>query len=390
MGVIMETTSKEGRRRSGVICWFISPHGFGHAARSCSVIAEVTRLCGGIRHHIFTTVPPAFFDDSLAGVTFEYHQLECDIGMIQRTPLMEDVAGTIRALDRLPLDGGPVFESIASEVSATGCPLIICDIAPLGLAVADRLSIPAVLIENFTWDWIYDAYGDPGLDLFGKRLGKIFDSAALRIQTAPVCRPVHGAHQIPPVSRSSRLERHEIRRMLGIAADDRLVLLSVGGLENLSIGRGFRSPPATTLVAPGSGGGIEHGGDLIRIPTMGGPYHPDLVAASDLVVAKLGYSTVAEVFHARTAFAYLSRPVFPESPILEGFVREHIPSAALPENWLENPSTTLILEELLKTPRPTDPRPNGATTAAELILDTFQDQLRGSSPQGGSRAPITG
>jgi len=357
---------------SGVLSWFISPHGFGHAARAGSVIAEVTRLSGGIRHHLFTTVAPAFFDDSLAGVTFDYHRLECDIGMVQRTPLVEDVDGTARALERLPLNGGPVFERVASEVSATGCQLIISDIAPLGLAVADRLSLPGVLIENFTWDWIYGAYGDPRLDVFSRRLEKLFGSAALRIQTAPVCRPVHGAHRVPPVSRSSRLERHELRRSLGITTDDRLVLLSIGGLESLSIGRGFRSPPATILVAPGTGGGIKLGENLIWIPIMGGPYHPDLVAASDLVVAKLGYSTVAEVYHARTAFAYLRRPIFPESPILESFVREHIPSAVLPENWFENSSTTRILEDLLETPRPTDPRPNGAAMAAELILNVLR------------------
>jgi len=367
-----ETDRGADRTRSGVLCWFISPHGFGHAARACSVIAAVSRLCGGIRHHLFTTVPRAFFDDSLVGVSFECHHLECDVGMIQRTPFVEDVDATIRALERLPLDGGRVFKQVAAEVATTGCRLIISDIAPLGLAIADRLSLPGVLIENFTWDWIYGAYGDPRLDGFSQRLATVFGSAALRIQTAPICLPVHGAHKVQPVSRNPRLGRHELRSMLGVAADDRLVLLSVSGLESPLIGRGFRPPAGTILVAPGSGDGIRHEGNLIRIPTMGGPYHPDLVAASDLVVAKLGYSTVAEVYHAGTALAYLRRPIFPESSILEGFVREQIPSAALAGNWLEDPSTTRILKELLETPRPTDPRPNGAETAAELILNALR------------------
>ncbi len=51
------------RKRSGVLSWFISPHGFGHAARASAVVAEISRLCFGIRHHLFTTVPQAFFDD---------------------------------------------------------------------------------------------------------------------------------------------------------------------------------------------------------------------------------------------------------------------------------------------------------------------------------------
>lgn len=80
----------------------------------------------------------------------------------------------------------------------------------------------------------------------------------------------------------------------------------------------------------------------------------------------------AEVYHAGTAFAFLRRLIFPESSVLEGFVREHIPSAALPENWLQSPLTTEILEELLETPRPTDSRTNGAATAAESILNALQ------------------
>jgi hypothetical protein len=160
--------------------------------------------------------------------------------------------------------------------------------------------------------------------------------------------------------------------MLGIGGDDRLILLSLGGLERILKGPCFRVPPKTVLVAPGNGDGIEHTGTLIRIPAMGGPYHPDLVAASDLVVAKLGYSTVAEVYHAGNAFAYLRRPKFPESPILEAFVRAHIPSAALPEDWLENPTTTTTLSDLLATPRRDGERPNGAVATAELVLSALQ------------------
>ena len=102
---------------------------------------------------------------------------------------------------------------------------------------------------------------------------------------------------------------------------------------------------------------------------MGGPYHPDLVAASDLVIAKLGYSTVAEVFSAGTRLAYLARSRFPESPVLEAFVRQYIPSVGLAEDWLENTATPELLDELITTPRPGGVRPNGALAAAKLILD---------------------
>jgi hypothetical protein len=369
------TVREPGSPQRGVLCWFISPHGLGHAARASAIIAGCSSMCPGIHHHLFTTVPRPFFDESLGGVLFDLHDLGCDVGMVQKTPLVEDVDATLRALEGLQVDGGPGFERVVREVAATGCQLIVSDIAPMGLAVARRLSVPGVLVENFTWDWIYRAYDDPRLAVFGERLGEIFRSAAVRIQTKPVCQPVQGAHTVAPVSRRSQLERNELRSRLGVAADGRLILLSVGGLDGGAIGRGVRFPPATILVAPGIGDRIGPGVDPIRIPSMGGPAHPDLVAASDLVIAKLGYSTVAEVYHAGAALAYLRRPRFPESPILEAFVDEHIPSAALPENWFENPSTTEVLGGLLDISRRDGPRPNGAEPAAELILSALQGRF---------------
>ena len=118
--------------------------------------------------------------------------------------------------------------------------------------------------------------------------------------------------------------------------------------------------------------GVGSGETVLDVPSdraaQAGQLHPDLVAASDLVIAKLGYSTVAEVYHAGRSFAYLRRPTFPESPILEAFVEEHIPSAPLPDDWLKSPAGNRIIEDLLGAVRPREDRPNGATQAAGLIL----------------------
>jgi hypothetical protein len=325
-----------------------------------------------LRHHVFTTVPRWFFDDSLPGVDLAHHRLECDVGMVQADAVTENVEGTVEALGSwLPWAEGAV-DRLAATILDLDCRAVVADIAPLGLAAARAAGRPGILVENFTWDWIYRAYADPGLDGFGERLRGWFEMATLRIQVDPVCRPLAGAVRVPPVSRSTRVSRSDTRHRLGLREEDRVVLVGQGvahsaghRLQGLAVDRAalrFVVPDAT-VVEP------ARVGKVVRTPQSGGPYHPDLVAASDLVIAKLGYSTVAEVFQAGAAMAFLCRPRFPESGVLEAFVRGRLPSAALAPDWLDDPGSGAVLEDLARMPRPVTSGPNGADQAAGHILE---------------------
>jgi UDP-N-acetylglucosamine:LPS N-acetylglucosamine transferase len=129
------------------------------------------------------------------------------------------------------------------------------------------------------------------------------------------------------------------------------------------------STNGTWFVVPGGDDSPLRDGNLIRLPFRSDFYHPDLVHAADLVVGKLGYSTVAEVYHARTALAYLPRPQFAESDVLERFAISRMGATAVAVDdfnsgaWLEG------LDGLLGVPRRTDHRENGAEEAARIILE---------------------
>jgi hypothetical protein len=87
-----------------------------------------------------------------------YHSLLTDIGVVQETPLSEDLPETLRKLDNfLPYNQSQIM-SLSKEIHRLKCRLIICDISPMGIAVAQKAGIPSVLVENFTWDWVYENY----------------------------------------------------------------------------------------------------------------------------------------------------------------------------------------------------------------------------------------
>jgi len=170
------------------IAYFISPHGFGHAARSAAVMAILLEKNPAIHFDIFTTIPSWFFEDSLPG-NFIHHNLVTDVGLVQHSPLEEDVVGTFRALnDFLPFDTEKI-KQLSKKINAMGCSLIICDIAPMGILVAQKAGLPSVLIENFTWDWIYQKYIDihPSVERHIEYLAQLFRRADIHIQATPAC-----------------------------------------------------------------------------------------------------------------------------------------------------------------------------------------------------------
>ena len=97
-------------------------------------------------------------------------------------------------------------------------------------------------------------------------------------------------------------------------------------------------------------------------------YHPDLVAAADLVVGKLGYSTMAEAYQAGASFAYIRRPGFRESEPLAAFVDARMDSWEI--SWEQLRSGSWLKSLPLIPGRPFTPtnRVNGADQVADYLV----------------------
>jgi len=318
---------------------------------------------------VFTLVPEWFFADSLT-CPFTYHPLLTDIGVVQETPLIEDLDETRRRLGEfLPFQAGLV-DGLARTLEALRCRLVLCDISPLGLAVAQRAGLPSVLVENFTWDWIYEPYltGDSRFSHPIAALAELFEAATVHIQTEPVCRRDARFPTVPPVSRLPRLPSNAVRRRLGVPADAPAVLVTMGGvpwkLGSLDL---LEGPGEIFFIVPGAAERLERRGCLVALPHRSGFFHPDLVHACDAVVGKLGYSTVAEVYAARVPLAYVQRPTFRESSSLAAFVSTHIPALPLHAADVTDGTWLARAPELLRQPKGVGPRASGAAEAARIV-----------------------
>ena len=363
------------------IAWFVTPHGFGHAARSAAIVEELGRRLPQVEVELWTSVPEWFFAESLT-VACRRRELACDVGLIQRSPVEEDLPASLAALARFwsAADGGRIAE-IAAAVAASGAACVVADIAPFGLAVARAAGLPSALVENFTWDWIYEplAAMEPQFSAWVERLAAYSARPDLRLQLEPCCLPVPGGEPVPPVARAPRRRREEVVARLALPPGDAVVLVSLGGVEhrlaNLAPLSGFRG---ATFVLPGASREERWEGNLRLLPHHSPIHHPDLVAAADVVVGKLGYSTVAETVAAGGRMLYVPRPGFRESAVLERYVGEHLPAQAMAAAELESGSWVERLPELVARPRPAPLASSGAAVAAGLIAEWWEAGFRRS------------
>ncbi len=139
------------------MAFFVTAHGLGHAARAVAIMAALREAAPRLRIDVFTTVPSSFFLESVPDGLFT-HTLTTDVGLVQDSPLHADLGRTLEGLDHFLPFAPQLVEQTANHICKLGSRLIVCDIAPLGIAVARHLGLRSVLVENFTWDWIYEGY----------------------------------------------------------------------------------------------------------------------------------------------------------------------------------------------------------------------------------------
>jgi len=319
---------------------------------------------------IFTEVPEWFFRHSLSGA-FTYHPLLTDIGLVQETSLKADLSETMTRLDAfLPFPEQKISE-LAQIVSERQCRLILCDISPMGILVAKHAGIPSVLIENFTWDWIYEEYVAEcaGLAAHLSYLGELFRRVDFHIQTQPVCRPQCAQLITSPVSRRARTSREETRGRLGIPPDAPVVMITMGGIpENYPFLDQLLKSGDTVFLIPGAGHTASKRRNLFLLPHHSEFFHPDLVNASDALIGKVGYSTLSEVYWAGIPFGYIARDDFRESPALISFIERNMKGFAVSGDEFISGAFASRLPELFALGRVERKGLNGAEEAARFIF----------------------
>jgi UDP-N-acetylglucosamine:LPS N-acetylglucosamine transferase len=134
----------------------------------------------------------------------------------------------------------------------------------------------------------------------------------------------------------------------------------------------LHGPKDVFFIIPGPFQRIQKTANTITLPHHSNFFHPDLILASDAVVGKAGYSTIAEVYYAGIPYGYIKRPSFRESPILERFIRENMTGLPIQEREFYDGRSENTIPKLMNLASQKPNHANGADQIAEFILDILE------------------
>jgi L-arabinokinase len=360
------------------LLFYISGHGFGHAARAAEVINALHRLAPGTQVTLRTSVPQWFLSASIAAAV-DVVAGDVDTGMVQPDSLSIDEEETARQAARF-YSTFPM--RVAEEVTHIGRlrpTLVAGDIPPLAFAAAARAGVPSVAISNFTWDWIYSPY--PRFTHLAPGVMPLLAHAqshatlSLRLPFSGGFATMRPVTDIPLVARVARVPREETRARLRLASDRPLVLATFGG-HGGAVPLALASSPDYLLVATDyeARDGRYDSRDVRIVTSRELQEHrlsyTDLLAACDVAVTKLGYGIVSECVANQVALLYTTRGTFIEQDVFIKEMPAYLRCRFISRDDVRSGRWSVGVQAVLTQPPPTRVmRRDGAEVAAGQLIE---------------------
>lgn len=298
----------------------ISPHGFGHTTRTCSILAALQSLMPELPITIVTTTPQWLIDSYLSR-PYHYRPIALDVGVVQADGLQMDKPATLLRLREL-IDGqASIVETEGKYIQGEGIKLLLGDMPPLAVSIARSAGIPCWISSNFGWDLIYQEWvGElPAFQPIVDWVQELYSQADLLLrqpfgEAMPAFRRKIDVGLTGGTPKFSPLE---LRQKLGLDPDRSVILLSFGGLglQAIPYHNVQHFPQYQFLTFADSAPTFDN----LKV-VSGREIRPvDIMPLCHCVITKPGYSTIAEACRLGINIVCLTRSGFAESTyLLEG------------------------------------------------------------------------
>lgn len=342
----------------------ISAHGFGHVAQTAPVLNRLHEFMPQLRLTVRSAVPLTHLRSRIHA-PFEHLNSDGDIGMVMSSALDVSVDDSRAAYAKFHADWDARVGNEARLLHDIGADMVFSNVGYLPLAGAQRAGIPNAALCSLNWSDIYRHYcGDNAI---AAQIHARYANADAFIRATPGMAMSDLANLVPvaPIAAVGNNRRDELHRHLKLPAEEKLVLVSFGGIASrLPMERWPRINGVYWLVQ--SNWQVQHP-DAIVLESLPMSFS-DLLASCDALLCKPGYGSFVEGACSGTPILYVDRPDWPESPALVEWLQQHGMCREVSRQQLESGIIANNLTALWNTPHTAPPTSLGANQVADWLM----------------------
>jgi hypothetical protein len=351
---------------------FISAHGFGHVAQTAPVLNALHARMPELRITVRSLAPLNHLCSRIRA-PFEYLREPGDTGMLMSSALDVRVAETAKAYQDLHREWESSVASEARRLRELEPDFVLSNVGYLPLAGAQRIGVPCAAMCSLNWMDVYAHYcgAIPGSQAILEQIRLAYAQADAFLRATPgmTMADLPNRVMIGPVAEVGRNRRDEINIRLGLEREEKLVLISLGGIAGrLPIETWPRLPGVRWLVQ--ADWHVVHP-DAAAIESLAMDFG-DILASSDALICKPGYGSFVEAACSGVPVLYVSRPDWPETTCLTEWLGQYGSGREITRQQAETGALGDDLQAVREAAHPAPPLPSGATEAA----DWLRQQLR--------------
>jgi hypothetical protein len=300
---------------NGVLCYYVTGHGYGHAIRTIGILKALPQSISVI---LKTTVPERLFQEGLPGRDIRIISDEYDCGCVQSDNLTVMPGETLARYRAISTKNEEWLNNEAAFLRSNSVQCVVSDIASFPLRAAREAGIPSVAVANFTWTDIYQDYARTAADeRLLQEMRAEYAAATLALIT-PLSLPTAGdpfqhVKRVPLVARRGANVRASLCQALGLPFGTLFALpyLGVWGME--LAWESLRNLKEWVFLTYDAVPNAPR--NVVALDRHRWSY-ADIAASVDAVLAKPGYGTLTECIANSIPLIYVPRAGFKEQEAL--------------------------------------------------------------------------
>lgn len=342
----------------------ITGHGFGHVAQTAPVLNLLHARMPELRLTIRSSVPETHLRSRIHA-PFQHLPGTGDIGMLMSSALDVRVEESRAAYRAFHADWEARVKVEARLLRELGADMVFSNVGYLPLAGAQRAGIANAAMCSLNWFDIYHHYTRD--DEIAAQIHSCYAAADAFLRTTPGMAMASLPNLLPiaPIAAVGKNRRDELDRLLKLSKEEKLVLVSMGGIASrLPMEQWPRIPGVRWLVQ--QSWQVRHP-DTIVLESLPMSFS-ELLTSCDILLSKPGYGSFVEATCSGTPVLYVGRPDWPESAALIEWLQQHGSSSEIERERLERGDIAEPLYALMQAPISAAPIPSGATEVVEWIM----------------------